>query len=126
MARETLAVIEGKLSDRDASMVLDVVASLADADSIDVYAMTVMAGLAELIECIDVSYNEMNRVEERVRWMSLPDQGDLLTHFAPVFERYMRQNPLVAHFEDTGDTLSLIHISEPTRPPLLSRMPSSA
>ena len=25
-----------------------------------------------------------------------------------------------------GDLLSLIHISEPTRPPLLSRMPSSA
>ena len=25
-----------------------------------------------------------------------------------------------------GSTLSLIHISEPTRPPLLSRMPSSA
>ena len=26
----------------------------------------------------------------------------------------------------TGMVLSLIHISEPTRPPLLSRMPSSA
>ena len=28
--------------------------------------------------------------------------------------------------EDTRVRLSLIHISEPTRPPLLSRMPSSA
>ena len=33
---------------------------------------------------------------------------------------------LAEYFQRTGQGLSLIHISEPTRPPLLSRMPSSA
>ena len=48
--------------------------------------------------------------------------------------KYLKLVPVLIAFvwsaaiadEDEGPGLSLIHISEPTRPPLLSRMPSSA
>ena len=38
----------------------------------------------------------------------------------------LESQPNLSIFQQPVDDLSLIHISEPTRPPLLSRMPSSA
>ena len=49
------------------------------------------------------------------------DQAEL-----PIVMESMRLWQDIADEVDTDIGLSLIHISEPTRPPLLSRMPSSA
>ena len=35
---------------------------------------------------------------------AIPDREHLLDRFRPVFERLMHQNPLIRHFDDTGDT----------------------
>ena len=78
------------------------------ARTLDDYADTAMHGLAELIECQDVSYNEMDPVGQRVNWKVTPDHGPLLEEFAPTFARLMRQNPLIRHFEETGDTRALM------------------
>ena len=49
-----------------------------------------------------------------------PNYVSHVTYFAPVAE------PATMLLLGTGLVLSLIHISEPTRPILVSRMPSSA
>ncbi|MEM7275292.1 MAG: LuxR C-terminal-related transcriptional regulator [Actinomycetota bacterium] len=96
--------------DRDElAAILRVVADLGTARTVDDFARVAMEGLAELIPCIDVSYNEMNLGAGRVRWLVSPAKDvDLLAGYASVFERSMDQNPLVAHFARTGDTRSLM------------------
>jgi hypothetical protein len=61
-----------------------------------------------MITCIDASYNEMVPSEGRIQWMAVPDQGSKMGEYAPLFEKLMRQNPLVSHFEDTGDTRAMM------------------
>jgi DNA-binding CsgD family transcriptional regulator len=67
-----------------------------------------MTGLYELIACYDVSYNEAVPSEGRIEWTAFPEQGQRMAEFVPVFERLMRQNPLIKHFEDTGDTRAMM------------------
>lgn len=67
-----------------------------------------MHGLLDLIPCVDSSYNEMNMDAERVRFLAVPNRDHLLERFRPIFERLMRQNPLIRHFEDTGDTRAMM------------------
>ena len=82
------------LDAHDAYAVLELVEVISAASSVDEYAQVTMAGLFDLITCIDVSYNEMVPSEGRIEWSVVPDQGPLLEEFAPVFEKLMRQNPL--------------------------------
>ena len=115
------------LEDRDAHGVVDLVEAVSGTASVGEYARVTMAGLYDLINCIDVSYNEMVPSEGRIEWSVLPDQGDKLSEFAPVFEKLMRQNPLVRHFEDTGDTRAMmwsdfVSLDELEKTPLYQEM----
>lgn len=96
------------LDDRDAGAVLSLVREIAETTTLDEYADVTMACLLELIPSIDASYNEMNPGAARVRFRAVPDPGDLLEAFRPVFEKYMMQNPLVRHFRDTADTRAMM------------------
>ncbi|MEZ5174579.1 MAG: helix-turn-helix transcriptional regulator [Acidimicrobiia bacterium] len=96
------------LSKDDASAVLALVEAVGEAATVDDYATVAMTGLLDLIPCIDASYNEMNPAANRVRWAALPNPGNLLEQFVPVFQKYMLQNPLVRHFEETGDTRAMM------------------
>ncbi len=97
-----------ELNDSDAGAILNLIESMSAARGVDDYATIAMAGIAELIPCIDVSYNEMVPAGGRIRWRVPADRGNLLETVAPVFSRLMRQNPLVRHFEETGDTRTLM------------------
>ncbi len=101
-------MVGGQLDGNDAVAILDLVESMSAANGVDDYATIAMAGIAELVPCIAVSYSEMVPAEGRIRWRVTPGRGDLLEEFAPVFGRLMRQNPLVRHFEETGDTRTLM------------------
>lgn len=96
------------LEEQDVSAVVELVEAFSAASSVDEYAQVTMAGLYDLVTCIDVSYNEMVPSEGRIEWTALPDQGPRMEEFAPIFEKLMRQNPLVRHFEDTGDTRAMM------------------
>lgn len=96
------------LKKHDAHAVLELIEAISATSSVDDYAQVTMTGLFDLITCIDVSYNEMVPSEGRIEWTVVPDQGPKLEEFAPVFEKLMRQNPLVRHFEDTGDTRAMM------------------
>lgn len=107
--RGSIFVVEAQdLRDSDAAAVLDLVAAIANVSDLDDYATVTMHGLVELIPCVDASYNEMNPDAQRVRFTALPDRDHLLDRFRPIFERLMHQNPLVRHFEDTGDTRAMM------------------
>ncbi|HEC11623.1 MAG TPA: LuxR family transcriptional regulator [Acidimicrobiales bacterium] len=93
-----------EIDGHDAVAVLDVIESISGASGVHEYVTSALTGIAELISCIDVSYNEMVPSEGRVRWEVSPDPGGRRHEFAPVFSRLMRQNPLVRYFEETGDT----------------------
>lgn len=96
------------LEEHDVGAVVELVEAFSAASSVDEYAQITMTGLYDLVTCIDVSYNEMVPSEGRIEWTAVPDQGPKLEEFAPIFEKLMRQNPLVRHFEDTGDTRAMM------------------
>lgn len=96
------------LQEQDAHAVLELVDAVSSATTVDEYARVTMTGLYDLITCIDASYNEMVPSEGRIAWSAVPDQGSKMGEFAPIFEKLMRQNPLVKHFEDTGDTRAMM------------------
>lgn len=96
------------LTDGDAAAVLEVVEAVAGVSSLDEMATVTMHGLLDLVPCVDASYNEMNMDAQRVRFTAVPDRDHLLDRFRPVFERLMRQNPLIRYFEDSGDTRAMM------------------
>lgn len=95
------------LEEGDSAAILDLVERLTAATTLDAYSRMSMAGMRELIPCIDASYNEMNPSAGRIRWTAEPENSRM-GEFAPLFARLMRQNPLVKHFEDTADTRAMM------------------
>lgn len=93
----------------DLERVLGLVSALAEARDLQDFVDSAMRGLLDLIPSLDVSWNEVNPEKQRARFEILPDPGDgVLDRVMPAFERLMRQNPLVAHVEATGDTRVLM------------------
>ena len=89
--------------------VLALVERLGDCTDMDTFVTTAMRGLIEMIPSIDVSYNEMNPFAGRIFYDMWPRPPEGFAEAAvPVFEKYMRQNPLISHMEATGDTRALM------------------
>lgn len=102
-----LTMLHSSLEESDTAAILRLVETLTTAQTLGDYARMTMVGLIELIPCIDTSYNEMNPSAGRIQWASEPVNSKM-DEFAPLFARLMRQNPLVRHFEDTGDTRAMM------------------
>lgn len=99
----------GDLGAADLADVLKLVERLGDCTDMEAFVTTAMHGLIEMIPSIDVSYNEMNPFAGRIfydMWPSPPE--GFAEASVPLFEKYMRQNPLIAHMEATGDTRALM------------------
>ena len=93
----------------DLADVLALVEDLGACADMDAYVHTAMRGLIELVPSIDASYNEMNPFAGRISFDMWPRPPDGFAEAAvPVFETYMRQNPLIAHMEATRDTRALM------------------
>ncbi len=95
------------LDENDAGAVLGLVAALTQAQTVDEYASTAMAGLTEIIPCIDASFNEMNPSAQRISWQAFP-ANSMMDEYAPLFAELMLQNPLVRYFNDTEDTRAMM------------------
>lgn len=96
------------LETRDSGAALALIEEVRRMRSLDGFADLVMEGVFELIPGLDISYNVVDMQAKQVAWRSLPDKGELMAQFAPVFERLMHENPLVRHFAETGDTRALM------------------
>ena len=104
------SVFKGGLRDKLIITAIDLVLSRRSSVSIDYPAL---AARFQGRVAQDVTPRDVFQAVVDIRRSRLPDPADV-----PNVGSFFK-NPLVSE-------LSLIHISEPTRPPLLSRMPSSA
>lgn len=89
----------------DLSRVLDVAASLGAARSPDELVERTLSALLVLVPGLSVSWNELDITNGIARAVVRPDPGAAwYEEQRPLFQRLMGENPLVAHFERTGDT----------------------
>lgn len=96
------------LEESDAYAVLELVEAVSSTSTLGQYAEVAMHGMYDLITCVDASYNEMVPSQGKISWTAWPDQGVRMAEFAPVFSKLMHQNPLVRHFDETGDTRAMM------------------
>jgi DNA-binding CsgD family transcriptional regulator len=75
---------------------------VADVDDPDDFALLAMSGLAEVIGCDVVTYNEIPATGPRVRYVDWPS-GALDPATMPIFAAWVHQHPLVNYYRDTGD-----------------------
>ncbi|MEM7287642.1 MAG: LuxR C-terminal-related transcriptional regulator [Actinomycetota bacterium] len=93
----------------DLAAVLGLVEELGECTDMHAFVTTAMRGLLEMVPSIDVSYNEMNPFAQRAYYDVWPrPDKEFLDTTLPLFRRHMRQNPLIAHMEATGDTRALM------------------
>jgi DNA-binding CsgD family transcriptional regulator len=105
------------LSAADRADLLEAVAYIGNAGDLDDFANRACRRLFELVPGISTSYNEINLLSERFAAVVWPDPGaDWYARYAPVFQRYMYQNPLLRHINETGegDPVSWLDV-DPTR-----------
>jgi DNA-binding CsgD family transcriptional regulator len=92
------------LAPSDRQQVLEALRIVGEADSIRDFAERVCRELLRLVPGISASYNEINLAAGRVAAVVHPDPGrEWFLQYVDVFERHLRENPLVRFFETTGE-----------------------
>jgi DNA-binding CsgD family transcriptional regulator len=76
--------------------------SLADLDEPAGFAAIVLPGLAALVGCDVITYNEIGPDHGQTRYTDYPS-GALDPATQPVFAAYVHEHPLVNHYRATGD-----------------------
>jgi DNA-binding CsgD family transcriptional regulator len=76
--------------------------SLADLDEPTGFAAIVLPGLAALVGCDVITYNEIGPDHGQTRYTDYPS-GALDPATQPVFAAYVHEHPLVNHYRATGD-----------------------
>lgn len=78
---------------------------IGEADSIVDFAVRTCDELLRLVPGISTSYNEINSAAQRIAAVVRPDPGrEFFEQYGPVFEAHFRDNPLVDHFETSGES----------------------
>ena len=92
------------LSAADRTDLLEAVAYVGGASDLDDFATRASRRLFELVPGLSTSYNEINLLSERVAGVVWPDPGpEWFARYGPLLQRYVHQNPLVRHFDETGE-----------------------
>ncbi len=94
----------GELSAEDRALLLDALAEIGAASSVDAFARAVCVRLLDLVPGISTSYNELNVLAGRAAAVIHPDPGRAwFERFTPVFQETIADHPVLAHIEATGD-----------------------
>ena len=91
------------LRTQDLRVVLDLVAHVSDAPSLDEYAARGAQGLFDAVRCDIASYNEMDPVHGRALTVAVPAES-LWDEAEEILARHVREHPIVVHYATTGDT----------------------
>lgn len=81
---------------------LRLVDSLADLDDPAGFPAVVLPGLAQIVRCDVLAYNEIGLMSPEVRYLEYP-AGALNGASPEVFEAHVHEHPLVNHYRDTKD-----------------------
>ena len=92
------------LSPADEALVRDLIDAVLAAPDSHAYVDTALGGLLELIPAIDVSWNEVNVLEQMSSIVVKPAPANGYTHLVDAFIEYAEDNPIVRHVLATGDT----------------------
>lgn len=94
----------GDLSAGDRALLLEALAEIGAATTVDAFARAVCVGLLDLVPGISASYNELNVLAGRAAAVIHPDPGrDWFERFTPPFERSVAEHPVLVHLDATGD-----------------------
>ncbi len=91
------------LSHEDLTHVNALVAAVLDADNLDQYVEAALSGLLALVPSIDVSWNEINALEQTTQVVVKPEP-DSYAHLIAKFGDYAGDHPIVRHVQATNDT----------------------
>ncbi len=91
------------LSPADKEQVDDLISAVVLAQNLDTYIDVSLTGLLKLIPSVDVSWNEVNALEQTLR-LEIKPEPVKYQHLADKFLDYADQNPIVRHVQATGDT----------------------
>ncbi len=93
------------LADKDRLELLRTLRSVGQAEDIFDFAVRVCEELLRLVPGLSASYNEINLAAERVAAYLHPDPGrEFYDRYLGFFEEHMRENPLIPHFETSGES----------------------
>lgn len=94
----------GGLADEDRALLLEALAEIGAATTVDAFARAVCGRLLELVPGISASYNELNVLAGRAAAVIHPDPGRAwFERFTPVFAETIADHPVLAHLEATGE-----------------------
>ena len=92
------------LSGEDRALLLEALAQIGAATSVDAFAQAVCVQLLGLVSGISTSYNELNVLAGRVAAVIHPDPGRAwFERFTPTFAQAAVEHPVLVHIESTGD-----------------------
>jgi len=92
------------LTPSDRQKVLEALRIVGAADGVADFAERVCRELLRLVPGLSASYNEVNLTAGRVAGIVYPDPGrEWFLQYSSVLERHLRDNPIVRHFEVTGE-----------------------
>ncbi len=92
------------LTPDDRALLLDALAEIGAATSVDAFAQAVCVQLLDLVPGISTSYNELNVLAGRAAAVIHPDPGRAwFERYTPVFQETIADHPVLAHIEATGD-----------------------
>jgi len=91
------------LSPADRDQVDELIGAIVLAEDLNTYIKMSLQGLLRLIPAVDVSWNEVNALEQTLR-LDIKPEPVKYQHLADKFLEYADQNPIVRHVQATGDT----------------------
>lgn len=94
-----------ELDAHDRGRVLTLIEGLCEATDVHALIERTLLGLLDMVPALSASWNECDLSLPVARAVVRPDPGPAwYEEHQPNFSRLMHQNPLVSHFERTGDT----------------------
>ncbi len=104
MTRPAAPGAPAALDVEDRARLLEALAEIGAATTVDEFGWAVCEQLLELVPGISTSYNELNVLSGRVAAVIHPDPGRAwFERYTPVFQELAGDHPVPAHLEATGD-----------------------
>jgi len=99
--------VAAQLSKSDQIAVDGLIQVTTSAANLDEFVETALNGLLHLVPSVDVSWNEVNVLEQTARVIVNPKPVEY-QHLVDAFVEYAEYNPIVRHVQETGDTRTQI------------------
>jgi DNA-binding CsgD family transcriptional regulator len=91
------------LTSRDLDRALDVLQMVGEAETRDEFTSLSVEGTMDLVPCMIVSANEVDRSAGRIAFWTTPEDFPYPANAQQILAELVGENPLLRHIEETGD-----------------------